>query len=343
MKLADKLRQYRIIQVYGLRSKIFRQVVQINQGKAVALPRFFGQADGIIFKQAVRLELCGVALSAAPDEARANMEETGQKNNTRGVRYAKSDRGYRSYQNINLNTLDNEEIKMYNDRGWAYDLLNNKDMLLLSQKIDEIYQGLYAGKLKLGDGTFLVDVNDKALIMGGTRQDPTFLLVLLANTNSYNDNLDIVKDVIYESERFRHSKEEFASFLEIAVSLYKEENLRLFKREDYQYKKGEREAGQRAEISSGFEDDIYFAKFQDRTGNNSKIQSGKADVKKRDADYLAAVERGDTEAAQRMVDEAAELAFADSKVRGEDGKLLKVYHGSDADFTVFDKTKSRAG
>ena len=40
------LRQYRIIQVCGLRSKIFRQVVKINRGKAVALPRFFGQADG---------------------------------------------------------------------------------------------------------------------------------------------------------------------------------------------------------------------------------------------------------------------------------------------------------
>ena len=56
-------RQYRIIQVCGLRSKIFRQVVQINWGKAVALPRFFGQADGIRFKQAGRLELCGVAFS----------------------------------------------------------------------------------------------------------------------------------------------------------------------------------------------------------------------------------------------------------------------------------------
>ena len=46
-----------------MRSKIFRQVVQINQGKADALPRFFGQADGVICKQAVRLALCGVALS----------------------------------------------------------------------------------------------------------------------------------------------------------------------------------------------------------------------------------------------------------------------------------------
>lgn len=61
-----------------------------------------------------------------------------------------------------------------------------------------------------------------------------------------------------------------------------------------------------------------------------------------DEDYLSAVERGDMETAQRMVDEAAERAFADSKVRDEDGELLKVYHGSDADFTVFDKTKGRA-
>jgi hypothetical protein len=34
--------------------------------------------------------------------------------------------------------------------------------------------------------------------------------------------------------------------------------------------------------------------------------------------------------------------FKDSKVRDEDGNLLVVYHGTDADFTVFDKTKGRS-
>ena len=53
-----------------------------------------------------------------------------------------------------------------------------------------------------------------------------------------------------------------------------------------------------------------------------------------DADYLSAVKRGDMKTAQRMVDEAAERAFAKSKIRDEDGKLVKVYHGTDADFTV---------
>ena len=62
----------------------------------------------------------------------------------------------------------------------------------------------------------------------------------------------------------------------------------------------------------------------------------------RDADYLSAVKRGDMETAQRMVDEAAERAFANSKIRGEDGKLVKVYHGTYADFTVFDKAMGRS-
>ena len=61
-----------------------------------------------------------------------------------------------------------------------------------------------------------------------------------------------------------------------------------------------------------------------------------------DADYLSAVKRGDMKTSQRMVDEAAERAFAKSKIRDEDGKLVKVYHGTDADFTVFDRAMGRA-
>ena len=56
-----------------------------------------------------------------------------------------------------------------------------------------------------------------------------------------------------------------------------------------------------------------------------------------DADYLSAVESGDIKTAQRMVDEAAETAMSHTKVRGEDGKLLLMHHGTDADFTIFDR------
>ena len=61
-----------------------------------------------------------------------------------------------------------------------------------------------------------------------------------------------------------------------------------------------------------------------------------------DTDYLSAVECGDMATAQKMVDEAAEVAFSNSKIRDEDGKLIKVYHGTDSDFTVFDKSKGRS-
>ena len=51
--------------VYGLRSKIFRQVGQIIRSHTAVWGLISGQADGIILKQGVRHELCGAALDNA--------------------------------------------------------------------------------------------------------------------------------------------------------------------------------------------------------------------------------------------------------------------------------------
>ena len=51
-----------------------------------------------------------------------------------------------------------------------------------------------------------------------------------------------------------------------------------------------------------------------------------------DADYLKAVENGDMETAQRMVDEAAR----------ESGHRIKGHHGTDIRFTIFDREKSNS-
>ena len=59
----------------------------------------------------------------------------------------------------------------------------------------------------------------------------------------------------------------------------------------------------------------------------------------RDDAYMAAAKSGDTQTAQRMLDEEAEEKFAKSKVRDKKGRLLKVYHGTKAQFTVFDTSK----
>ena len=61
-----------------------------------------------------------------------------------------------------------------------------------------------------------------------------------------------------------------------------------------------------------------------------------------DTAYMDAVERGDLETAQKMVDEVAKEAMKNTKILDEDGNLLVVYHGTDQAFTVFDRAKSRA-
>lgn len=62
----------------------------------------------------------------------------------------------------------------------------------------------------------------------------------------------------------------------------------------------------------------------------------------------AAEESGDVRFSMRVDSEGRKLSeaqqefFKDSKVRDEEGRLLTVYHGSDKEFFVFDRTKARA-
>ena len=59
-----------------------------------------------------------------------------------------------------------------------------------------------------------------------------------------------------------------------------------------------------------------------------------------DAEYTRAVEKDDMETAQRMVDEAANTNLSRSQiVNYRTKKLKKVYHATNAKFTVFDKSK----
>ncbi len=79
--------------------------------------------------------------------------------------------------------------------------------------------------------------------------------------------------------------------------------------------------------------------LSDLANYNREFAKTERQYARRDTEYLSAVEAGDTAEAQQMVDEAAEQAFSKSKIRGAEGKLLKVYHGTNAEFTVFDTSK----
>ena len=68
--------------------------------------------------------------------------------------------------------------------------------------------------------------------------------------------------------------------------------------------------------------------IEEEVSTESTSENGKAS-RELDTEYLSAVNRGDMESAQRMVDEAAKEA----------GYTIKAYHGTKADFTKFSKEK----
>ena len=80
--------------------------------------------------------------------------------------------------------------------------------------------------------------------------------------------------------------------------------------------------------------------LRDRTLRLMETAKKKFVTPEQDAEYLAAVERGDIETAQKMVDRAASDAFPNSVARDDDGDLIRVYHGSpNKGFTVFSDQK----
>ena len=87
--------------------------------------------------------------------------------------------------------------------------------------------------------------------------------------------------------------------------------------------------------------DSEGASYSDQS-NAEEQRSVRVTNSVRDTNYKRAVDSGNMETAQRMVDERAEETMGDSMIRDEDGNLLKVYHGTDADFTVFDMNKGRS-
>lgn len=76
--------------------------------------------------------------------------------------------------------------------------------------------------------------------------------------------------------------------------------------------------------------------FTDSISETGGDVNGRFSLKERDREYLSAVESGNTEEAQRLVNEAAEAAMSESKIRGQDGRLTPVYHGTREMFWRFD-------
>ena len=101
-----------------------------------------------------------------------------------------------------------------------------------------------------------------------------------------------------------------------------------------------------ADIIQSVIQSLYSGEYNDTTGLAERDEAISFSVitPQMDADYLAAVEAGDMETAQRMVLEAAKLAMPNTKVVDENGNPRVVYHGSPwHGFTKFEASLGDGG
>ena len=163
-----------------------------------------------------------------------------------------ADKDFTKYDN--LETLDDKEIKVYNNRGWAYGLFNREDMKLLNEKFSELDRRLNSRTDNmLADGTRIVEVNNKIVSIGGTYNDPEIYSVLLINAEN-ETYAEYVKEEIlgYVNEQRNYSRRKYEEIWETTPFVYGEENIRHYNAYDYIYKKGGDDTGLRATLPGDF-------------------------------------------------------------------------------------------
>lgn len=77
--------------------------------------------------------------------------------------------------------------------------------------------------------------------------------------------------------------------------------------------------------------------------SKAQEQNGSSISPEEDAAYLEAVYKGDMEAAQQMIFEAAKKKYGDALVVDDDGKPVVFYHGTKKQITKFDPSKDKNG
>ena len=169
---------------------------------------------------------------------------------TSDIKYATDDT-IQSEKHDNLETLDDKEIKVYNKRGWAYGLFNREDMKLLNEKFSELDRHLNSRTDNvLADGTRIVEINNKVVLIGGTYKEPEIYSVFEINARHEFDTESIKDDIKYGQIRYGRSRYSFEEFGKYEETCEGKDKVRFYSQTDYLYIRGRTEKGLRA-VSKG--------------------------------------------------------------------------------------------
>ncbi|MGN1434064.1 MAG: hypothetical protein ACI4XI_10225 [Ruminococcus sp.] len=191
------------------------------------------------------------------------------------IRYSKDDT---IVDYSDLTALDDEEIKVYNKRGWTYRLFTKEDRILLREKFNELDSKITRRTDNvLGDGSRIVEVNNKIILIGGTFAEPEIYCVLAINAANETETTDLKEVVFYEYENYRRNKETLQSLFQYVQSC--EKDVRTYRAEDFYYSKGQKDYGERAVLPSYFKNYGYTEQFQDGEGDNQKAGRDISEIK----------------------------------------------------------------
>ena len=179
-----------------------------------------------------------------------------------------------TYENIDLSTLDDNELEVYNRRGWANELFTKEDRVLLKEKFNELNsKSSQRTDNVLGDGSRVVEVNNKIVLIGGTFEEPIIHGVFAINAVSETYTENIKEFINYAiNEEGRTDYEASKSIFKIIQDVYEKENIRYYDEDDYFYNKREIDTRERATLPSGFQHYGYTKQFQDGTGVNTEAE-----------------------------------------------------------------------
>lgn len=244
---------------------------------------------------------------------------------------------------IPLDAVDNYTEEQYNSFGWA-----RVSEAITKNELDDVYSKLQEKKSlrrfkQSARGEAIIEVNDKPkttlgvdnvfVFAKGSATEPEITRVLRVSLFSETD-MEKVRKFIYDNEKRPNARTSVASrgiFFETGIfaeyarkdfGSYQEYRSEIRKRSSGSQSQRDQDAHrieyERARYTRRSEDDVSYSIPLD-----TEI----------DSNYLDAVNRGDMETAQKMVDEAAKKM----------GYTKKAYHQTNADFTEFDLSKSREG
>ena len=259
------------------------------------------------------------------------------------------------YADIDLNTLEDNELQVYNNRGWSDGLFTDEERKLLQEKFNELNtKTRQRTDNVLGDGTRVVEINNKLVLIGGPFEDPIIHDVFVVNSENETET-NFVKEFIYnESKDYRKNKDEYTEFLVYVQFDEGEEVVRNYNSDDFYYIRGRNT--ERATLPSNFKSYGYTKQFTERTGDNQETERNLStdsqvgeklyqarptlddfifddtdgEITDTDAFLMSQYITGDVRTISHIVNNTKNIDISDAKINQVVSRLVKSYDLSDS-------------